>query len=271
MLIFGFSYAKLYMKKRNLLYLIVLLLTLYSCIPSKKVTYLQDLNHDTLTSKYFSKSHEYLLQNGDNLYVSVESLDTETQIALSGNLQMQNVQGVGAKYKDVYFIDNEGFINLPHIGKLQIVGKSLSQAYDTINFKYANFFNQVKVNVRLANGYITILGEVNKPGRYELTYEDRISIYELLGLAGDLKKQADRNNVKIVRRNNDENQVFIIDLTKANALENPIFYLQPNDLVYVEPLKAVFWEQESFPFMSTVSIVLATITSLLVIFTYSKQ
>jgi polysaccharide export outer membrane protein len=115
------------------------------------------------------------------------------------------------------------------------------------------------------------LGEVNKPGRYELTYEDRISIYELLGLAGDLKKQADRNNVKIVRRNNDENQVFIIDLTKANALENPIFYLQPNDLVYVEPLKAVFWEQESFPFMSTVSIVLATITSLLVIFTYSKQ
>jgi len=104
-----------------------------------------------------------------------------------------------------------------------------------------------------------------------LSYKDRISIYELIGLAGDLKKQADRNKIKIVRRNNNENQVFLIDLTKVEALENPNFYLQPNDLVYVEPLKAVFWAQESFPFMSTVSIVLATITSLLVIFTYSKQ
>ena len=136
---------------------------------------------------------------------------------------------------------------------------------DSVSKKLNTYFNQINIQVRLADGFITVLGEVKKPGRYQINYKNKISVYELIGLAGDLTTHANRNEIKIVRRTNNENTVFKIDLTQESILENEYYYLQPNDIVYVEPLRAVFWDSKSFPFMTTLSVILATATSVLVI------
>jgi polysaccharide export outer membrane protein len=256
--------------KKPYFYIVSILLLTISCIPSKKVRYLQT-DENALKNSYLAFYEEYKLKSGDNLYINVSSLNNETQMALLGGNQIIQTQGLAAKYKDVYLIDIQGNITLPEIGKITAKNLTIKEINDTLIYKLSRFYNQVTVQVRLADGFITILGEVNRPGRYQLEFEDKMSIYDLLGLAGDLKKQANRNTVKIIRNIDNENKIFTIDLTKVEVLENENFYLQPNDVVYIEPLRAVFWQQDSFPFMSTVSVVLATVTSLLVIFTYINK
>lgn len=216
------------------------------------------------------KREAYKLQKGDNLYIDLSSLDPETKEIIGGNTQATAV-GPGAKYKNVYQINNNGEISLQEIGTIKAEGYTTIQLSDTLNKQFNRYFNLMNIQVRLADGFITILGEVNSPGRYQLNYKEKLNIYELIGLAGDLKQEANRQMIKIVRQNNDQSEVYLIDITKEGVLSSDLYYLQAGDIVYIEPLEATFWESKSFPFMSTVSILLSTVTSLLVIFTYAKK
>ncbi len=257
--------------KINLIYSFVIVITLFSsCIPAKRVKYLQTDKTEKEKSSFNNKPIDYKVQFGDNLYIKFSSLEPEINLILTPNIQAYTSQGAFTKYQDIYYINPQGYIDLPQLKKVYVNGYSLEQIKDTLGYKIAKYFKEIDIDVRLTDNYVTILGEVNSPGRYLLDFNDKITIFELLGMAGDLKYEANRSIVKLLRKNGDNIDVIYINLLDSKILEDEYYYLLPNDIVYVEPLKAVFWGRETMPFSTTLALILSVTTSILVIISYLK-
>lgn len=251
-------------------FVFIITTSLFSCIPAKKINYLQDKS-DYSSINDSLPTPKYKIRPGDNLYIKLSSLDPETELILepgSRNIKSQNESE--KKYKDIYLVNSKGFIDIPQVGDIYVKDFDLEEIKDTIDYSISKYFKQINVQVRLADAYVTILGEVNVPGRYLIQYDDKITFFDLLGMARDLTKYANRKNLKLVRKTGEKTEIFHIDLTDKKILEKEYFYLMPNDIIYVEQLNAVFWDKSTFPFFSSLSVVLATTSSVLVIFTYLK-
>lgn len=224
------------------------------------------------TGKEFvnEKAINYTVKPGDNLYIRINSLDPKTynffntdgnSTYSSGNY-MTNESSV---YFNSYMVNDLGLIDFPIIGKIKVEGKTIDQIKNAIQSKVDEYLMQTNVIVKLANFKITILGEVQRPGKYSI-YQDYISIFEAIGLAGDLKTFANRNKITVVRETENGSKIFTLDITKRNILESESYYLKPNDVVYVEPLDSKTWTFEAFPY----AVVLSTVTTTLLILQYFK-
>jgi polysaccharide export outer membrane protein len=261
----------MYFRKINRVGLLVFVVSslLASCITSKEIKYLQG-NKGKVEDKFTNKQVEYLVQPGDNLYIKFNSTeDITNQIFASENVGTVG-QGFESKYRNVYLVDNEGNIKLPQLDKIKVEGKCIGEIKDTIDYCINKYYSQMSTQVRLADNYVTILGDVNKPGRYVVDFKDKINIFELLGMAGDMSFEARRDNVKLIRKKGKETEIVVLDLTKQKIIENDYYYIMPNDVVYVEPLRATSWHLRSFPFATTLALVLSTTTTILVIVSYFK-
>ncbi|MEN8123297.1 MAG: polysaccharide biosynthesis/export family protein [Bacteroidota bacterium] len=257
--------------KNHLIFGFVILIAISSsCIPAKRVKYLQSGKTEKAKSSYINKQIEYKVQPGDNLYIKLSSLEPEINLILTPSTQTYTSQGASAKYKDIYYINTEGFIKLPQINKVYVKGYTLDQVKDTLELKIDSYLKQISVDVRLADNFVTILGEVNKPGRYLIDFKEKISVFELVGMAGDLKYEANRSRIKLLRKNGENIDVSYINMLDSEVLENEYYYLSPNDIVYIEPLNAVFWDKKTMPFSTTLALILSVTTSILVIISYIK-
>ena len=198
------------------------------------------------------------------------SLEPVSNEVLAVGTSQSSLQGLSAKYKDVYQVDSLGYIRVPQLNKIYVKGLTVMQLKDSLEIRMKHFFQDVIVQVRLADNYVTILGNVNRPGRYSVDFREQISIFELLGIAGDLNIEANRKAIKLVRNAENETEIVELDLTKRDIIESEYYYLQPNDIVYVEPLKAMSWHQRRYPFTTTLTLVLSTAASVLVLISYFK-
>ena len=113
--------------------------------------------------------------------------------------------------------------------------------------------------VKLSNYDLTILGEVHKPGKYKV-YQSEVNVFEALAMAGNLSNFAKTSSVKLIRHTDDGSQVFTLDIGKADILASPYYYLKPNDIIYVEPLKLKRWGFSSFPYSTVFSIISLGVT-----------
>jgi polysaccharide export outer membrane protein len=139
-----------------------------------------------------------------------------------------------------YLVGNDGYIDFPIIGKIQVAGNTRKQLEDKIQKELEPAFNMEHpvINIRFTNYYVNILGEVARPGRYE-TPNDRLTIFEGLAMAGDLTIYGRRDNIKVLRENIDGTKTLIhLNLRDANIVQSPAYFLQQNDVVYVEPNKS---------------------------------
>lgn len=256
-------------RAKTALTLFGVLITVVSCITPSKIKYLQ-ADDGAVQRKFTTLEVDYLVQKGDNLYIKISSLEPTSNQFLSNETTGNLSQGIGVKYKDVYLVDAEGYIKLPQMNKLKVDSLSLKQISDTIDRRIQRLYPQTYCQVRLADNYVTIIGDVNNPGRYMIDFSDKITIFELIGMAGDLSYEAKRNDIKLIRKKGNETEIISVDLTKRNILESNNYYILPNDVVYVEPLKAVSWHQRSFPFATSLALLLSTTTTILVIISYFK-
>ncbi|GAO45230.1 polysaccharide biosynthesis/export family protein [Flavihumibacter petaseus] len=136
-----------------------------------------------------------------------------------------------------YLVDNNGEIYIHQIGKLKVAGLTKSEVADSIRVKLLPYLQNPYVVVRYANAHYTILGEVSRPGAYELAAE-RVTIFDAVGLAGDLTIYGRRDNVTVVREERDgTRKVMKVDLRDAGVFKSDAFYIQQNDFVYVEPTR----------------------------------
>lgn len=215
--------------------LVIALVTLASCKTKEKIVYFQDTNPNESISTQVRTALK--LTPGDKVGVIVTSAATP-ELAARYNLS------TGSNYSSTqnadnmrYTIDENGNIDMLGIGRIQIGGLTRSEAASKIQSVFRNgVLNDAVVTVAAYNQYITILGDVARPGRQEIS-RDNITILEALGMAGDLNITGRRDAIKVIRQEGNESKTYYIDLRSKSALSSPVYNLQQNDIVYVEPNK----------------------------------
>jgi polysaccharide export outer membrane protein len=241
-------------------------LALSSCVTQRKVEYLQDSNN---TIKTFKETgfEDYRLKPNDELYIQINSLDEAAANVFSNTRQefyLGSMQPYGASLIS-YTIDKDGNLLLPVIGKINVKDKTISQVSEILKESLNHILNLPIVTVKLVNRFVTVLGEVRNPGHFTYS-QDKFTIYDALGLAGDVTEYGNRNKVILIRNENNENLRIHMDITKSDILSSEYYNLHPNDIIYVKPLKNKFWGMREFPF----NILFSTLTTGLLIYNIFK-
>lgn len=218
-------------------------MAVFSCAPRQELNYMTDISNVALENSV--KNLRSTLQPGDQLIITVSAKDLDVvkpfnqnyssaatiaqYSAPSGNTQMQQVPSAGP----TYFVDVEGNINFPQLGKIDTKGENV----ETFKVKMENLISKyVKdpiVDVKLVNFKISVLGEVSKPGTYVIP-DGNATILQGLGMAGDLTVYGVRDNILILRNVDGKFVQQKIDITKSDFINSPYFYLKQNDMIYVQ-------------------------------------
>lgn len=230
------------MKKYSYVILVLLVALVSSCRAPKNVAYLQNSDYVDLSSEYL---YDAKIMPKDILTITVNTVNPEA--AAPFNLVIRNTLnsnannlGTSGGSLQTYLVDNQGGIDFPVLGHLVVGGLTKRECEKLIHDKimpYLNANENPVVTVRMSSYSISVLGEVARPGSYQVSRE-KINILEALAQAGDLTIYGVRENVKLIRENaKGHKEIHTINLNDANLLTSPFYYLQQNDIVYVEPNK----------------------------------
>ena len=236
-----------------------------SCVPQKKMLYLKDAQMATENNSinYINeRTVNYKLQPGDNLFIRFNTIDERSAAALTGEsgAVRSTMSSDASIYLQSYTLDEEGYIELPLIGKVDLKNLTIDQAKDRMQTALDQYVNQTTIIVKLSNFNLTVLGEVARPGMYKV-YQSQINLFEAISLAGNMTNFAKRDNVKIVRQTDNGSEIITVDMGQADILSSPYYYLKPNDIIYVEPLKIKQWGFTTFPYSTVLSVVSLGVTS----------
>lgn len=216
---------------------------LSSCITNKDLVYLQDKGTDTdslLVIKELSKP--YRVQVNDILSINIKSTDSELAklVAIFQPTGKADESGQEGLYYNGFTVDLHGYITFPILGNINVLGYTTEQIVDIVKAallkKYLKDISQIFVTVKLAGLRYTVSGEVNGAGVLTL-YQERVNIIEALANAGDIKETGDRTDVMVIRQYPNGQKIHHIDLTNRVAMHSPYYYIQPNDMILVKPLK----------------------------------
>ena len=261
------------MKHIKLLFgLLVVTLILTGCGSSKNVAYFQ--NSDTVNLEASRMLYDARIMPKDMLTITVSTTDPEAAVPF--NLTVATVQSMSLRSNSTsqatlqtYLVDNEGNIDFPLVGRMHLGGLTKSEAEQLILQKIKPFMSETEnpiVTVRMINYKISVIGEVARPGVFTVANE-KISILEALAQAGDLTIYGVRDRVKLIREDSTgKKEIHVLNLNDANIINSPYYYLQQNDIVYVEPNK-VKSQNSSVGSMTTLwfsaTSILISLTSLL--------
>ncbi|MBX2894304.1 MAG: polysaccharide biosynthesis/export family protein [Cyclobacteriaceae bacterium] len=253
---------------RYLLSLVGLSLLLSACVTNKKIQYFQKAKNeseihllDTAVRKYKTEAPQYLIQPQDAIFVRFESKSNEDFDFLSSGQQSAiNVAQAANLVSEL--VDDNGFINLPVLGKIHVAGLSIFEIEEKLQNLANQYLESVHVRVRLVNFRFTFLGEVNREGTSS-SANNRITIAEAIGLAGGLSEFADRSNIKVIRQTGKDVEVSYVNLLDENIISSPYYYIHQNDVLIVPPLKQRpfrrYFGQNLGLFVSTLSLILLAI------------
>lgn len=249
----------------KILILFVWLLALAGCGSFKNAVYIQDAE---LTDSLYTKNKpEYQVQPYDVLYIRILSDNTEVNELLNpmGGSGSNAVQA-GALYISGYVVNEEGFIELPLIQGVEVAGMTIDQIEQKVRAKARQYIKEPFVSVKMANFRYSVLGEVNAPGFIEAPTA-QMNILEAMARAGDITYYGNRREVLIMRQYPEGTQTFAIDLTDRNILGSPQMYLQPNDIVYVQPVKMAPFRARASDYLLILGAVTSTITAVALVIT----
>lgn len=224
--------------------LLALAISLVGCQSYKKIPYMKD--SETFQNTVENTLYDARIMPKDLLVITVNSTDPEAAAPFNLNSQARSsVNGGGtlsggqSGQVQNYMVDNDGNIEFPVLGKIHLGGLTKTEAEKYIVEKLRSSFKEDPiVIVRSMNYKISVLGEVNHPGTFTVANE-KINMFEALALAGDMTIYGRRNNVKLLRENeNGSKEIVTLDMNQSNVINSPYFYLQQNDIIYVEPNKA---------------------------------
>lgn len=204
------------------------------CASRKNILMLQGISEQSATYNNAGKS-SYKLHKGDNLYIKVYSVDEKTAKFFQSDLP--NLMNPTYLFLNSYTIDESGYIHVSFIDKLLVEGLSIEEAKNLIQKALNEYFKECTVMVKLVNFQVSVIGEVNNPGSFTIDKE-QLNLFQALGLAGGAKEFSNLRKVILVRQTDTGSQVQKLDLTSQKILESEFYYMMPNDIVYVEPVKA---------------------------------
>jgi len=237
---------------------------LFSCVSRKEIVYFQGLEtaQHQLEDNVAKNVH---IQASDLLTINVSASEPDAAIPfnLTVGTMSQNITGMdqlGLQTRpqmQTYHVNKKGQISFPVLGTIKVSGLSAQDLSDKLAGQLSTYIQEPIVNVRLVNFQVSILGEVNRPGTFDVN-DDQISLPKALGFAGDLTIYGKRNNVLVVRQEDQKKSYAYLDLTDPETINSPFYYLQQNDVVYIEPNKAQI-QSASYNRNATVYISIASV------------
>lgn len=229
-----------------------------SCISTRNIDILKVKNDTELDLN----NHNYKLNAGDLLSVQISSLtpfnydffNKESQG--NSNLYAQNPYLYG------YRLNAKGELDLPTMGTFNLLGKTLNEAEEMIRISTEKYFSEPFIKLNILDFGITIMGEVNNPGKIQI-YKSEGNLVEAIGMAGGFTEFANRKKVKVIRISEEKTNIFFLDLTNKSSLNEAHFFLQPNDIISVVPMNKRFFTIDNLPL--AISTVISAITLFLLI------
>ena len=217
------------------IFLGVVALLMTSCASKKDIVYFQDAkDYETIVS---DNTQNNTFKVNDVIGINVSTLDPTASVPFNLFNTARNEGGFGQPQQLDYIVDKNGNIDFPVLGEVKVLGLNPQETKELLKEKLKPYLKDPIINIRLRNFRISVLGQVNKPGTYEVNGE-QITILEAIGLAGDIGIKGRRDNVLIVRDFNGTKVYTRVDLTSKEVLSSNAYYLTQNDVVYVEPNKS---------------------------------
>ena len=272
------------MKKVNLLLCAIAIMAISifsSCVPQKKILYLQNeqmLNDSVFMSIEYEneRTFNYKVQPGDNLYIRIASLDEK--FAAYFNFMNQGSymnsgttysSGNASIYLNGYTVGEDGNIDMPFVGDVYVKDLTISEIQSKVQEIMNEYLRETVVYVKLGVFNLTILGEVARPGQYQI-YQSDINIFQAIALAGNATDFANKSEIKIIHQTPKGSQITRINLNDASILSSPDYYLKPNDIIYVEPLKTKQFGFTSVPYGTIISAISLLVTCFTFVIVYLK-
>lgn len=240
----------------------MVVLSIVSCTSRKKILYFQNKSgNDSLTNYSFQKP-VYLLKSGDILYINIASINQEVVNVFNINTasNASSYYSDASLYVNGYSINDSGFVDIPVVGRVKVDGIPVSEARGLIQKQVDLYLKDATAIVKLLSYKITVLGEVGKPGVYS-NYNENITVLEAIGMAGDITDYGDKTDILVVRPSMDGNEVYRLDLTDVRILNEEGYFLLPNDIVYIEPLRLKSFRMNT----PNISIILSIISTLILV------
>ena len=251
---------------KTFIWLSLIIIIISSCVPQKKMLYLRvKEDADTLTEFKNDRDVIYKVQNGDNLYIKIVSMDETTNELLnpmgSGG---GGSSGGGGNYLNSYTVTEEGYLEFPLVGNIYVKNQTVEEITNLLTEHLGDYIKEFVVIIKLVNFNITILGEVSSPGLYNI-YQTDINLFEAIAMAGDMTDFSIRDDVTVIRKTKDGSKVRQVDMSSRSFLSSDYYYLQPDDIVYVKPIKMKQFAFTTFPYgmlFGTISFVIAMVALL---------
>mmetsp|Transcript_2172 Transcript_2172/g.2609 ORF Transcript_2172/g.2609 Transcript_2172/m.2609 type:complete len:261 (-) Transcript_2172:1431-2213(-) len=254
------------MKIIKTFFFVFLIGLLTCCVSKKEIVYFQN---DEIDQSKVSNSYKTIIKPDDLLHITITALDIEAvrpfNLAAVTYSTTSN-SAIGVAQQQTYLVDTHGEIEFPVLGKLKIGGLSRNETINLLKSKLSpDYIKDPNINVRIANYKISIMGDVKNPGSYIIPNE-RITILDAIALAGDLNISGQRNNILIIREENNKKVQYNVDLRSKKLLTSPVYYLQQNDVVYIEPnyarIQSASSNSSTSLFISISSVLVALLTSI---------
>jgi len=264
----------------NRIIIFAILISMGSCIPSKDLIYLQGT---PVVKKDIDRINNvpYKLQVDDMINIEIQSAKNELiDISMfkkgqqSSNVNANNSQNFNSSsgYFSDYSIDSHGNIRLPYIGEVNVLGYTIVEVRKKLEEKFWKWFknkDDVFIVVKLSGIKYTIIGEVNNPGP-KVIFQNKVSIIDAIANSGDITTVGNRKKVEIIRNSITGTEKFLVDLTDVNIFNSTVFYIKPNDIINVIPLKQKAWGSGTTG-LQTLSSVVSVFTLLTSIFILARN
>lgn len=253
--------------KKNIFRLMALLLlaATASCVPTRKIQYLQGSEDMIQNPQPIVQNYELTIKPDDRILVNISSRDEEL-VAPFANTQSVGTSSSSSTAAQGTVVAKDGTVNIPVIGRVEVAGLTRAAAEQHIQQVLADgeYIKDPVVNITFLNLKLSVLGAVSNPGEVQIAGE-RISILDAISAAGDLLPSGRRQNVKVYREENGGRRAYEIDLTDSkNVFNSPCFYLQQNDVVYVEYNKVLNLQGSAFmTYLGAGASIISVIASLL--------
>jgi polysaccharide export outer membrane protein len=217
--------------KGNVIAFLILAFIGSSCVNTKKFIYFNDLENASGEQSIINRP-AIKIEPGDILQITVSTIDRDISQLL--NPTTNGITGVNTPVAPGYLVDSTGAIEMPLVGKIFVGGKTTTEINEIVKEALSKSVKNLFVSTRLLNFRISILGDVARPGSYNIANE-RVSLLEALSMAGDVNLGAKRNDLMLIRETEGKRQYVTIDLNDSKTLSSPYFYLSNKDVIYVKP------------------------------------
>lgn len=232
-----------------------------SCTPVSKLKYVQNKGEDIHKNKFYNDRSEKTIQPFDYLFIKIYSLDEQTNYVFR-----EERYGTYETELISYAVDDEGNIDFPFIGNINVKGLTINEAKEKIEASLSRYLNNVSIRVRFVSNKITLLGEVMHPGQYSF-YDEKVNLFQALGFANGITPYGNKTDITLIREKDNVINYYYIDMTDKKIVESEYYYLLPNDILIVNPINAKYRELRTYS-LSLTSAILSTLLTLSTLYLY---